>query len=84
MNEKELANKIYNELKIKSKFDNFLAKIIKPEYDEDYNGYDINKLKFEAQKLGYNIFLKEEVNAKGLKNEKGETLIATFKEINDL
>lgn len=84
MNEKELAKKIYNELIVDSKSPDFIAEAIKPKYDSDYNNYDINKLKEEAQKLGFNIFLKEELKRKVYQQEKGETIIATFKSINDL
>ena len=84
MDEKELAKKIYNELIVDSKSPDFIAEAIKPEYDGDYNNYDINKLKEEAQKLGFNIFLKEELKRKVYQQEKGETIFATFKDINEL
>lgn len=84
MNEKELAKKIFDKLVVDAKRKSFVAEIIKPEYDSDYDNYDINKLKQEAQKLGFNIFLKEELKRKVYKQEKGETLVATFENINDL
>lgn len=84
MDEKEIAKKIYNELIVDSKSSNFIAEAIKPKFDSDYNNYDVNKLKKEAQKLGFNIFLKEELKRKIYQQEKGETIFATFKNINEL
>lgn len=84
MLEKELAKEIYDELVQDSKIKSFIAEVIKPFSDERFDGYDIEKLKIEAKKLGYNIFCKEELKQKIYKQEKGETLIATFFEKNDL
>lgn len=84
MDEKEIAKDIYNKLIVDSKFSDFLAEIIKPTSHSEYKGYDINTLKEEAKKLGYNIFIKEEIKKKFAKQEKGETIFATFKNINEL
>ena len=84
MLEKELAQQIYNNLKLKSKYNNFIANIIKPKDDPQYNNYNLNKLKDESKKLGIYIFLPNEINRPEYHHEIGETLIASFYDINAL
>ena len=83
MNEQQLAQSIFNNLKESSKRESFISLVLKPERQFP-NNYNIVELKKQANILGFNIFELNEIKSKNYKNEKGETLIATFYDSNDL
>lgn len=84
MNEQQLAQSIFNNLKESSKRESFISLVLKPQKHIEFDNYNIKELKKQALLLGFNIFELNEIKSKNYKDEKGETLIATFYDLNDL